>query len=223
MSMLQSDSAAAVGIVNADVCDDDLVSRAKLGERAAFDLLVRKYQRRVFKLTLRYTRNQTDAEDASQEAFIKAYRGLRAFRGECAFYTWLYRIAIRCASNVLAARARDPMFGAYTMSDDDTASELTTSLRELETPEDLRVTSDIKGVVNVALEELPEAHRTAIMYREIDGLTYDEIATVMISPIGTVRSRVFRAREIIDHRLRAVFEDGLGRRRRRRPRLAASA
>ena len=205
-----------------DVDDVDLVARAKLGQREAFDLLVRKYQSRVLKLTLRYTRNLTDAEDASQEAFIKAYRGLDAFRGECAFYTWLYRIASRCASNVLAARARDPMFDAYIVSDDDASFELAAGLRDMDTPEGMTVTSNIEGVVSAALEALPKALRSAIMHREIDGLTYEEIAAKMTSPIGTVRSRVFRAREMIDYRLRAVVEGGLGRRRRRRPHLTAN-
>jgi RNA polymerase sigma-70 factor (ECF subfamily) len=211
----------ADGVANTDVRDVDLVARAKLGQREAFDLLVRKYQGRILKLTLRYTRNLTDAEDASQEAFIKAYQGLGAFRGECAFYTWLHRIASRCASNVLAARARDPMFGAYMVSDDDASFEAA-GLRDMDTPEDMTVTSNIEGVVSAALEALPAAHRTAIMYREIDGLTYEEIGAAMTSPIGTVRSRVYRAREMIDYRLRAVFEGGLGRRSRRRPHLTAS-
>lgn len=204
-----------------DVEDVDLVARAKLGQREAFDLLVRKYQNRILKLTLRYTRNLTDAEDASQEAFIKAYRGLSAFRGECAFYTWLHRIATRCASNVLAARARDPIFGAYIVADDDSSLELGASLRDMDTPEGMTVTNNIEGVVSAAVEALPEAHRMAIMYREIDGLSYEEIAAAMTSPIGTVRSRVFRAREMIDYRLRAVFEGGLGRRRRRQTLLTA--
>lgn len=205
-----------------DSSDSGLVCRAQLGERGAFDLLVLRYQRRVFKLTLRYTRNPADAEDASQEAFIKAYRGLRRFRGECSFYTWLHRIAINCAKNVLTARARDPLVSTFVVPDDDAAAEVAACLRELETPEDLTLTNDMRGVVNAALEALPEAHRTAIIAREIDGLTYEEIAAAMTTPVGTVRSRIFRAREMIDRQLRTVFDGGLGRRGRRRPAAAAA-
>jgi RNA polymerase sigma-70 factor (ECF subfamily) len=208
---------------SADTSDLALVRRAQLGERGVFDLLVIKYQRRIFKLVMRYTRNPADAEDASQEAFIKAYRGLRRFRGECAFYTWLHRIAINCAKNVLAARARDPTASTFVVPDGDEAAELPVRLRDVETPEDLALAEDIRGMVNVALATLPEAHRTAIMCREIDGLTYEEIAVAMGTPLGTVRSRVYRAREAIDDQLRLVFDGGIGRERRRRSRPTAAA
>jgi RNA polymerase sigma-70 factor (ECF subfamily) len=198
--------------------DVDLVYRAKLGERKAFDLLVVKYQRRILKLALRYTRNPSDAEDVSQEAFIKAYRALRGFRGECTFYTWLHRITINSAKNALMTRARDPV-SLCVMSDDDSAAELTACLWELDTPEDLALTNDIRLAVNAALEALPATHRMAIMSREIDRLTYEQIAAAMQTPIGTVRSRVFRAREMIDRQLRMVFDGGLGRRGPRRSRL----
>jgi RNA polymerase sigma-70 factor (ECF subfamily) len=205
-----------------DAGDLALVHRAQRGERGAFDLLMLRYQRRIFKLTQRYTRNPYDAEDASQEAFMKAYRALRGFRGECAFYTWLHRIAINCANNILMARARDPLFSTLVVPDDDETAELTARLRELETPEDLSLTDDIRSVVNAALEALPEAHRAAIIWREIDGLTYEEIAVAMNTPVGTVRSRIFRARELIDHQLRPVFDGGLGRRVRRRSATATA-
>ena len=162
---------------------------------------------------MRYTHNISDAEDASQETFLKAYRGLRRFRGESTFYTWFHRIAINCAKNVLLARARNPV-----VSTDDAAAELTARMWELATPEELTLTHDIVSVVDAALEALPEAHRAAIIYREIDGLTYEEIAAAMTTPVGTVRSRVFRARELIDHQVRMVFDGGLGRRNRRRSR-----
>jgi RNA polymerase sigma-70 factor (ECF subfamily) len=200
--------------VNHIASDIDLVCRAQLGERGAFDLLVLKYQRRILKLALRYTRNRSDAEDVSQEAFIKAYRGLPGFRGECTFYTWLHRIAINSAKNVLMDRGRDLVHRSVVSVDDSTA-ELTACLWELETPEDLALTEDIRLAVNSALEALPASHRTAIMSREIDGLTYEQIAAAMNTPTGTVRSRVFRAREMIDRRLRMVFDAGLGRRSRR--------
>jgi RNA polymerase sigma-70 factor, ECF subfamily len=207
--------------VSHNASDVDLVYRAKLGERGAFDVLVVKYQRRILKLALRYTRNPSDAEDVSQEAFIMAYRGLRAFRGECTFYTWLHRIAINAAKNALRTRAREPVCRCV-MSDDDSAPELTECLWELETPEDLALTNDIRLAVNAALEALPATHRMAIMSREIDRLTYEQIAAVMVTPIGTVRSRVFRAREMIDHHLRLVFDGGLGRSNRRRSRLSVT-
>ena len=200
--------------MNHNASDLDLVCRAQLGERGAFDLLVLKHQRRILKLALRYTRNHSDAEDVSQEAFIKAYRGLRGFRGECTFYTWLHRIAINSAKNVLMARGRDPVSRSV-MSDDDAAAELTACVWELETPQDLALADDIRLAVNAALEALPATHRTAIISREIDGLTYEQIAAAMITPIGTVRSRVFRAREMVDRQLRMVFDAGLGRRGRR--------
>ena len=199
--------------VSADASDRGLVQRAQRGERGAFDLLVLKYQRRIFNLALRYTNDISDAEDASQEAFIKAYRGLRRFRGESTFYTWFHRIAINCAKNVLLARARNPV-----VSTDDAAAELAARMWELATPEELTLTHDIVSVVDAALKALPEAHRAAIIFREIDGLTYEEIAAAMTTPVGTVRSRVFRARELIDHQVRMVFEGGLGRRNRRRSR-----
>jgi RNA polymerase sigma-70 factor (ECF subfamily) len=200
--------------VSHNASDADLVRRAQLGERGAFDLLVLKYQRRILKLALRYTRNPSDAEDVSQEAFIKAFRGLQGFRGECAFYTWLHRIAINSAKNVLMDRGRDLLCRSVVSVDDSTA-EFTPRLWELETPEDLALTDDIRLAVNSALEALPASHRTAIISREIDGLTYEQIAAAMNTPTGTVRSRVFRAREMIDRQLCMVFDAGLGRRGRR--------
>ncbi len=203
---------------HADASDLGLVRRAQFGERRAFDMLVVKYQPRVVKLAMRYTRNHSDAEDVSQETFIKAFRGLRHFRFECAFYTWLHRIAINSAKDVLVARARDRAIIRSELPAADDAAGFPARLQELETPEGLTVNEDIRGMVNATLQALPETHRTAIMLREIDGLTYEAIAATMDIPIGTVRSRVFRAREVIDTRLRLVVDGGLGRRGKRRAR-----
>jgi|HubBroStandDraft_1064217.scaffolds.fasta_scaffold252856_2 RNA polymerase sigma-70 factor (ECF subfamily) len=188
-----------------------LVLSAQSGERAAFDQLVRKYRPRVVKLAMRYTHNVPDAEDAAQEAFIKAYRGLPNFRRECTFYTWLHRIAINSAKNVLLARERDPIESAIDLPDDSGSARYARHHQELDTPEELTRIEEIRGMVNAALEALPEAYRTAIMLREIDGLTYREIAATMAIPLGTVRSRVFRARDVIDRKLRQVSDGGLGR------------
>jgi RNA polymerase sigma-70 factor (ECF subfamily) len=160
---------------------------------------------------MRYTRNPADAEDAAQETFIRAYRGLQHFRCESRFYTWLYRIASNCARNLLKARGRDLLNSTIDFSDNQTAARPPTRLRELETPEELMVTDEIRGVVNATLERLCEEHRTVITLREIDGLSYKDIASAMSIPVGTVRSRVFRARDIIDHQLRRVYAGGLGR------------
>jgi RNA polymerase sigma-70 factor (ECF subfamily) len=196
--------------------DVNLVLCAQSGERAAFDQLVRKYRPRVVKLAMRYTHDVSDAEDAAQEAFFKAYRGLPHFRRECTFYTWLHRIAINSAKNVLLARDRDPVHSATYMPDDSGSDGYATHHRELDTPEELTRIDEIRDMVNAALEALPEAHRTAILLREIDGLTYREIAATMAIPLGTVRSSVFRARDAIDHELQQVCESGLGRHSSRR-------
>ena len=196
-----------------DMGDRGLVQRAQAGERSAFDALIVRYQDRVLKLTMRYTRNRCDAEDAAQETFIKAYKGLRHFRGECAFYTWLHRIAINSAKNVLIARAHGPVMTSLDLegSENDRYSQ---HALELETPERIALTDDIRGAVAATLAALPETHRIAIMLREIDELTYKQIAVALDTPIGTVRSRIFRAREIIDQQLCRVYEEGLGRRDR---------
>jgi RNA polymerase sigma-70 factor (ECF subfamily) len=160
---------------------------------------------------MRYTRNREDAEDSTQETFIKAFRGLHQFRCECAFYTWLYRIAINSAKNVSSARARDPVGSTIDLREDHETAYLATHLQDLETPEELALADDMRAMVNSALGALPEAHRTAIVLCEIDCLTYEEIAAVMATPVGTVRSRVFRAREAIHHQLRRISDKGLER------------
>jgi RNA polymerase sigma-70 factor, ECF subfamily len=174
-------------------------------------LLVRKYQHKVVKLVLRYVRSPAEAEDIAQEAFIKAYRALPQFRGDSAFYTWLYRIAINTAKNAIAARDRSPIEYELDLSDPEESAGMQNRLKDPDTPEGLALTEEIRSIVNAAIEALPEELRTAIVLRELEGLSYEEIAAAMECPVGTVRSRIFRAREAIDKRLREVFEGGLGR------------
>ena len=188
-----------------------LVKRVQRGDKTAFDLLVRKYQHKVVKLVLRYVRNPAEAEDIAQEAFIKAYRALPQFRGDSAFYTWMYRIAINTAKNSLASRDRSPIAYDLDLTDPEESHSVQTKLQDPDTPEGLALTEEIRGIVNSAIEALPEELKTAIVLRELDGLSYEEIAAAMECPVGTVRSRIFRAREAIDKRLREVFEGGLGR------------
>ena len=188
-----------------------LVKRVQRGDKTAFDLLVRKYQHKVVKLVLRYVRNPAEAEDIAQEAFIKAYRALPQFRGDSAFYTWMYRIAINTAKNSLASRDRSPIAYDLDLTDPEESHSVQTKLQDPDTPEGLALTEEIRGIVNSAIDALPEELKTAIVLRELDGLSYEEIAAAMECPVGTVRSRIFRAREAIDKRLREVFEGGLGR------------
>jgi RNA polymerase sigma-70 factor (ECF subfamily) len=190
--------------------DLELVSRAQRGERAAFDVLVLRYQHKVMKLVMRYIRDPMEAEDVAQEAFIKAYRALPGFRGDSAFYTWLYRIAINAAKNSLASGKRRLVDYQLDLQDPD-QYELHARLKDEATPERLMLTEEIRSTVNAAMAELPEDLRTAIVLRELDGLSYEEIAASMDCPVGTVRSRIFRAREAIDQKLRPIFDAGLGR------------
>ena len=188
-----------------------LVKRVQRGDKSAFDLLVRKYQHKVVKLVLRYVRNPAEAEDIAQEAFIKAYRALPQFRGDSAFYTWMYRIAINTAKNSLASRDRSPIRYDLDLTDPEESHGVQAKLQDPDTPEGMALTEEIRGIVNSAIDALPEELKTAIVLRELDGLSYEEIAAAMECPVGTVRSRIFRAREAIDKRLREVFEGGLGR------------
>jgi RNA polymerase sigma-70 factor, ECF subfamily len=194
-----------------DASDLSLVRRVQRGERGAYDLLVLKYQHKVVKLVMRYLRNPADAEDVAQEAFVKAYRALPQFRGDSAFYTWLYRIAINTAKNALATRERNPVSYELDLQNSDESSDMVGRLKDPETPEGLALTEEIRDTVNHAIEQLPEDLRTAIVLRELEGMSYEEIAASMDCPVGTVRSRIFRAREAIDRRLREVFDGGLGR------------
>lgn len=198
--------------MSADVSDLSLVRRVQSGDKGAFDALVRKYQHKLVKLVMRYVRNPAEAEDIAQEAFIKAYRALPQFRGDSAFYTWLYRIAINTAKNAVVSRDRSPI--EYNIDRNDATEEsydMQGRMKDSETPEGLVLTDEIRRTVNAAIEALPEDLKTAIVLRELDGLSYEEISAAMDCPVGTVRSRIFRAREAIDRRLREVFEGGLGR------------
>jgi len=194
-----------------DESDLSLVHRVQRGDKGAFDLLVLKYQHKVVKLVMRYVRSPAEAEDIAQEAFIKAYRALPQFRGDSAFYTWLYRISINTAKNALAARERSPIEYDLDLQDRESSWDAHSRLRDPDTPEGLALTEEIRQTVNSAIDQLPEDLRMAIVLRELEGLSYEEIAAAMECPVGTVRSRIFRAREAIDRRLREVFEGGLGR------------
>jgi RNA polymerase sigma-70 factor, ECF subfamily len=194
----------------ADTGDLALVRRVQKGDKSAFDALVLKYQHRVLKLVQRYVRDPSEAEDVTQDAFIKAYRALPNFRGDSAFYTWLYRIAINTAKNALVAAGRRPM--TYDLdAQDGSGPDFSSRLRDPDTPERMLLTDEIRSTVNRAIDQLPEDLRTAIVLRELEGLSYEDIARTMECPVGTVRSRIFRAREAIDRHLKVVFEGGLGR------------
>ncbi|RJS92056.1 RNA polymerase sigma factor RpoE [Salinisphaera sp. Q1T1-3] len=182
-----------------DVSDDQLVARAQAGDDRAFELLVRKYQHKVIKLVARYV-SPSDAPDVAQEAFIKAYRALAGFKGNSAFYTWLYRISINTAKNYLVARSRRPASQDVDVVDAEAFGH-TERFSEQDTPEALMESEEIRDAVIKAIHELPEDLRTAIMLRELDGMSYEEIAQSMDCPVGTVRSRIFRARAAIEEKL----------------------
>jgi RNA polymerase sigma-70 factor (ECF subfamily) len=186
--------------------DQQLVERAQRGDKHAFELLVAKYQRKLARLLSRFIRDAAEVEDVSQEAFIKAYRALPSFRGESAFYTWLYRIGINTAKNYLVAQGRRAP--TVTMYDNEEAEgfEGGDELRDINTPENALMSKQIAETVNSAVEALPEELRTAITLREIEGLSYEEIAQIMNCPIGTVRSRIFRARDAISEKLRPLLD-----------------
>ncbi|BCX81515.1 RNA polymerase sigma-70 factor, ECF subfamily [Methylomarinovum caldicuralii] len=192
----------AEGQSAADV-DRELVRRVQQGDKKAFDLLVLKYQPKIVQLISRYIRDPSEALDVAQETFIKAYRALPRFRGDSAFYTWLYRIAINTAKNHIAARARRPSDSAIEL---ETAEQFegAVRLKDQETPEGILLSEEIADAVRQAIEELPDELRTAIILREFEGLSYEEIAQAMGCPVGTVRSRIFRAREAIDKKLRTL-------------------
>ena len=183
--------------MTAGVTDQQLVARVQKGDSRAFDLLVLKYQHKIFALIGRYVRDADEVQDVAQEAFIKAYRALPRFRGDSAFYTWLYRIAINTAKNYLVSRSRRPP-GSDIELENAEYLENGGSLREIENPENALFGAELKAVVEDAISALPEDLRTAITLREFEGLSYEDIADIMGCPIGTVRSRIFRARETID-------------------------
>ncbi|CAG0942943.1 RNA polymerase sigma-H factor [Gammaproteobacteria bacterium] len=177
--------------------DQLLVQNVQQGDRRSFDVLVLRYQQRIVKLIMRYVHDPAEAQDVAQEAFIKAYRALPSFRGESAFYTWLYRIAINTAKNHLVSLQRRPVDYSLDLQDPENY-EANARLRDEDSPEGIAMQEELRQAVERTISALPEELRTAIMLREIDGLSYEEIATAMECPVGTVRSRIFRAREAID-------------------------
>ncbi len=198
--------------MNVDV-DAALVERVKRGDTRAFEMLVVKYQRRIERLIGRMVRDVDLVQDIAQESFIRAYRAIPQFRGDSAFYTWLYRIAVNTAKKALMELKRDPLVSETALAsrdEDDETSRVENELSDGETPESIMASKQIAAAVNAAIEALSEDLRQAITLREIEGLSYDEIAEIMNCPIGTVRSRIFRAREAISHRLRPMLEARAG-------------
>ena len=185
--------------------DQQLVERAQRGDKRAYELLVLKYQRKLGRLLSRLVRDPAEVEDVTQEAFIKAYRALPSFRGDSAFYTWLYRIAINTAKNALVSNRRRPVDFDLDLQDPE-QYDRHARLKEGDTPEGVLLTEEIRNVVERAMEQLPEDLRTAIILRELEGLSYEEIAEAMDCPVGTVRSRIFRAREAIDKKLKPLLD-----------------
>ncbi|MDH4456071.1 MAG: RNA polymerase sigma factor RpoE [Candidatus Methylopumilus sp.] len=186
--------------------DQVLVERAQRGDQKAFGMLVEKYQRKLGRLLSRMVRDQAEVEDVVQESFIKAYRALPNFRGDSAFYTWLYRIGINTAKNYLVSMGRRPQISHDVEIEDAENFEDAEELRTAETPETEMMTKEIARTVNETMMALPDELRTAITLRELEGLSYEEIATLMSCPIGTVRSRIFRARETIAAKLRPLLD-----------------
>jgi RNA polymerase sigma-70 factor (ECF subfamily) len=186
--------------------DRQLVVRAQGGDKQAFNLLVEKYQRKLARLLSRFIRDPAEVEDVTQEAFIKAYRALPAFRGDSAFYTWLYRIGINTAKNYLMAMGRRAPTSTEVEAEEAEGFDEGEQLRDINTPESALLTSEIAETVNKTIEQLPEELRTAIQMREIEGMSYEDIAKAMDCPIGTVRSRIFRAREAIAEQLRPLLD-----------------
>jgi RNA polymerase sigma-70 factor (ECF subfamily) len=185
--------------------DRELVLRAQRGDKQAFNLLVVKYQRKLARLLSRFIRDPAEVEDVTQEAFIKAYRALPAFRGDSAFYTWLYRIGINTAKNYLMALGRRAPTSTEVEAEEAEGFEEGEQLRDINTPESVLMSNEIARTVNATIEQLPEELRTAIQMREIEGMSYEDIAKAMDCPIGTVRSRIFRAREAIAEQLRPLL------------------
>ena len=186
--------------------DRQLVARAQRGDKRAFELLVEKYQRKLARLLSRFIRDPAEVEDVTQEAFIKAYRALPAFRGDSAFYTWLYRIGINTAKNYLMAMGRRAPTSTEVEAEEAEGFEEGEQLRDINTPESMLLSNEIAKTVNATIEQLPEELRSAIQMREIEGMSYEDIAKAMDCPIGTVRSRIFRAREAIAEQLRPLLD-----------------
>lgn len=185
--------------------DQQLVERVQKGDKRAFDLLVLKYQHKIFAVISRFIRDHAEVQDVAQDAFIKAYRALPNFRGESAFYTWMYRIAINTAKNYLVARNRRPPASDLEVEDAEFYSG-NEAIHEMNTPERMLLRDELQNVIDLAFRDLPDDLRMAVTLREIDGLSYEEIAEAMDCPIGTVRSRIFRAREAIDKKIQPLIE-----------------
>ncbi|RDE49712.1 MAG: RNA polymerase sigma factor RpoE [Candidatus Accumulibacter meliphilus] len=192
--------------------DQLLVERAQAGDKHAFELLVAKYQRKLARLLSRFIRDAAEVDDVAQEAFIKAYRALPSFRGDSAFYTWLYRIGINTAKNYLVAQGRRAPTSTEFDAQEAESFEDADQLRDINTPESLLQSKQIGETINAAMDGLPDELRSAIVLREIDGLSYEEIAEAMSCPIGTVRSRIFRAREAVAEKLRPLLDTTADRR-----------
>ena len=191
--------------MSASATDAQLVRRVQKGEKGAFDLLVLKYQHKIVNLVMRYVRDPDLALDISQEAFLKAYRALPNFRGDSAFYTWLYRIAVNTAKNYLAAQRRRPMDVELDLQDPE-QYDIHANLRDMDTPEGVSLSNELNETVMQAIQALPEDLRTAIVLRELDGMSYEEIAESMECPVGTVRSRIFRARDFISRKIESLVD-----------------
>ncbi|RIZ66108.1 MAG: RNA polymerase sigma factor RpoE [Methylococcales bacterium] len=190
---------------NSEQLDEELVSRVQQGDKTAFDFLVIKYQHRIIQLVNRYVKDPSEAQDVAQDAFIKAYRALDGFRGEAAFYTWLYRIATNTAKNYLISRTRRHSDYQYDIQELEVLGN-SPQLHSNDTPEQLLLSEEIMTTLNQAIEDLPEEMRVAFRLREIDGRSYEEIALAMNCPVGTIRSRLFRAREAIDKQLTPLLD-----------------
>lgn len=184
--------------------DAALVKRVQQGDKQAFNLLVLKYQTKIVNLVMRYVRDPDEANDVAQEAFLKAYRALPRFRGDSAFYTWLYRIAVNTAKNYLVAAKRRPVEYDLDLQDPE-QYDMQARLKDIDSPEGVMMKDEVQRTIDEAIEDLPEDLRTAIVLRELEGMTYEEIAETMECPVGTVRSRIFRAREAISKRIEPLL------------------
>ncbi len=208
LPQIHSESAVAEELrLSAGENDQQLVKRVQAGDKRAFDLLVLKYQHKILGLISRYVQDSHEVQDVAQEAFIKAYRALPKFRGDSAFYTWLYRIAINTAKNHLVSRGRRPPERDVEVEDAE-HYDSGSALRDMENPENALMGEELKRVVDTAIRDLPDDLRSAVTLREFDGLSYEDIAEIMDCPVGTVRSRIFRARDAIDRQIQAQM-DGL--------------